>query len=163
MVSSISQQTQSLAYEMAQISATSVLQSSTKIERLNYDGLSESEKESLRQKYSQALEEYNLDELDFYENIDEVDESEEEYLDLSLTENTEEVNNDFNSLEKESSTQDEISYYASKYSEISDELAPQITNVNLNLSGYNKYNYNKINSAYAPKITYAQSNVKVYA
>ena len=84
MVSSISPQTQSLAYEMAQVSASSSLASSSKIERLSYNGLSETEKESLRQKYSAALEEYNLDDLDLYEEIEGLEEEGEEYLDLSL-------------------------------------------------------------------------------
>ena len=162
MVSSISQQTQSFAYEMAQVSASSSLQSSSKIERLNYNGLTESEKESLRQKYSSIVEEYNLDDIDFYDELVQSDEIDDDYLNLELEQSEENYNSSL-VTEKEVSTSDEISYFASKYAEISDELAPQVASVNLNLSGYNKFNYNKINSAYAQKSTYIQSNVKVYA
>lgn len=162
MVSSISQQSNSLAYEMAQVSASSSLASSSKIERLNYNGLSESEKESLRQKYSAALEEYGLDDLDLYEEIEALQEGEDgEYLDLSL--DTGDESDEVSSYRKDVSSEDQISYYADKYAQLTDELVPQITSVNLNLSGYNKLNYNKITSAYAPRTTYSQSNVKVYA
>ncbi len=162
MVSSISPQTQSLAYEMAQVSASSSLASSSKIERLSYNGLSETEKESLRQKYSAALEEYNLDDLDLYEEIEGLEEEEEEeYLDLSLDAGDE--SDEVSSYRKDVSSKEEISYFADKYAEISDEIASQVTPVSFNLSGYNKYNFNKISSAYAPNATYVQSNVKVYA
>ncbi len=162
MVSSISQQSNSLAYEMAQVSASSSLASSSKIERLTYNGLSETEKESLRQKYSAALEEYGLDDLDLYEEIEALQEREDgEYLDLSL--DTGDESDEVSSYRKDVSSEDEISYYADKYAQLTDELVPQITSVDLNLSGYNKLNYNKIASAYAPRTTYSQSNVKVYA
>ncbi len=162
MVSSISQQSNSLAYEMAQVSASSSLASSTKIERLNYNGLSESEKESLRQKYSAALEEYGLDDLDLYEEIEGLEDEEDEgYLDLSL--DVDEDSDSSSSYRADVSSQDEISYYAEKYAQLTDELTPQVSSVNLSLSGYNKFNYSKISSAYAPRDTYTQSNVKVYA
>ncbi len=161
MVSSISQQSNSLAYEMAQVSASSSLASSSKIEKLTYNGLSESEKESLRQKYSSAVEEYNLDDVELYEDIEELDEEENSYLDL---EEGDYIEDDYAATSKEDvSTSEEISFYADKYSQIQDELMAQGAPQTLNLSGYNKFNYNKINSAYAPYSTYVQSNVKVYA
>ncbi len=159
MVSSISNHTQSLAYEMAQVGASSSLSSSSKIERLNYNGLSESEQESLRQKYSSALEEYNLDDLDLYEEIEGFEEAEESYLEQEFSGRL----NYSDAKNESSSSQDEISYYANKYAQISDEVAISNVQLNSNLSGYSKFNYNKINSAYAPRITYSQSNIKVYA
>ena len=164
MVSSISQNSNSLAYEMAQVSAASSLQSSSKIERLNYNGLSENEKESLRQKYASVLEDYNLDDIDLYEDIEEAQgDSKEDYFELDLPEYGN-ISGSFRAEQKEISSPDEISYFANKYAEISDEASTTITTPsNLNLSGYSKFNYNKIASAYAPKNTYIQSNVKVYA
>lgn len=162
MVSSISQQSQSLAYEMAQVSASSSLASSSKIEKLSYNGLSESEKDSLRQKYTVALDEYNLDEADFYEELDETDEVDEGYLELDEDGYSSDTD-DFSGIRSGASTEDEISFYADKYSQIQDEIMAQTAPQALSLSGYNKFNYNKISSAYNPQSTYIQSNVKVYA
>lgn len=162
MVSSISQQSQSLAYEMAQVSASSSLASSSKIEKLSYNGLSESEKESLRQKYTTALDEYNLDEAGFYEELEETYEVDESHLELEEDDYSSNVD-EFSAARNDVSTDEEISFYADKYSQIQDEIMAQTAPQPINLSGYNKFNYNKISSAYNPQTTYIQSNVKVYA